>query len=160
MGKRGPKPVPTETLRKRGSTLVPRRTEAGEPQLELCTPEAPAWLGKGAKKHWPEMAEMLADMGVLTRADRGALAAFCDILAVYIRARNQVDRETLTITNVQGNVIINPAVKVMQAAWAQFMKACAEFGLTPSARSGVRAVEPPAEAKVDKAKDFCERGVG
>ncbi len=73
MGKRGPRPTPTEILKLRGSTLVTPEREAGEVHGPMGTPDRPDWLDDQAKAAWDEIAPLLQDMGILTRIDGNAL---------------------------------------------------------------------------------------
>ena len=77
MGKRGPKPTPTNILKLRGSTLVSKRREASEVQGPEGMPDAPDWLDDEARAAWDRLAPMLDGMGILTRVDENALARYC-----------------------------------------------------------------------------------
>ena len=157
MGKRGPRPTPSSLLEERGSWRAKERVKDGEPQLAVCKQPAPEWLDDEARPYWDEISELLADIGVLTKADRWALALLCDQLVTYLAAREIVRQEGMTIETVRG-MVKNPAEVQMQKAWAGIMKAAAEFGMTPSSRSGVRVVEPKDEQPGKTKASFFETG--
>jgi P27 family predicted phage terminase small subunit len=84
-------------------------------------------------------------MGVLSTADRTALALLCDALAAYVEAKVQVAEEgsTYETENEAGSRMVrkHPAVEVGGDA-ARFAKTLlTEFGLTPAARAKVSRVE-------------------
>lgn len=148
MGQRGPKPTPTNILALRGSTLVPRRT--GEPRPKVQAPSCPAWVSPEGKAHWKDIAGILEGLQVLTVGDRAALGLLVDALARYIECKRAVygipqredgDPQTgtgLTTTNAAGTLVKHPLAALMLDSWEQVLRACREFGLTPSSRTGVR----------------------
>ncbi|MFO7856529.1 MAG: P27 family phage terminase small subunit, partial [Paracoccaceae bacterium] len=66
---RGRKPKPTALAVLEGPGRRPRRSPP--------PPTCPAHLSPAAREGWKRLVEVLDEMGVLTRADRGALAAYC-----------------------------------------------------------------------------------
>lgn len=151
MGTRGPKPTPTITLRNRGSWRASARKN--EPRLPVEAPEAPNWLKGEAKREWNRLVPILMEAGVLTLADRGALAMTCQSWADYLRAKDVVDKEGITVETATGGTKVHPAVTIQRAAWAQYIKGCALFGIDPADRSSVKAA-PKAEAEDAKKRFF------
>jgi P27 family predicted phage terminase small subunit len=84
-------------------------------------------------------------MGVLTDADRVALALLCDSLASYVAAKAIVAEEgsTFETTNESGGRMVRAhPVVAMGAEASRFAKVMlGEFGLTPAARSKVSRVD-------------------
>jgi P27 family predicted phage terminase small subunit len=97
-----------------------------------------------AKKYWRDIGAVLEGMKVMTVADRVALGLLADALARYVAAKRTVygtstdEGSGLTTVNGSGTPIKHPMAQLMDAAWEQVLKACREFGLTPSSRTGVR----------------------
>lgn len=162
MGQRGPKPVPTEMLKRRGSVLVPRRI--GEPVPTQAVPPCPSWVSTEARKHWKDLSSLLDGMKVLTVADRVALGLLVDALARYISAKEAVygtkgvNGTGLTTINASGTPCKHPMTVLMQEAWKDALQACREFGLTPSSRTGVRMIPMPggkdADGRQEKTRFF------
>ncbi|MGE5695080.1 MAG: phage terminase small subunit P27 family, partial [Candidatus Sericytochromatia bacterium] len=80
-------------------------------------------------------------MGVLTRAGRDALAAYCRFVALFTEASALLQNEPLVIEGDRGCRVRNPALIVQRDAAQMMLKLAAEFGLTPRARAEIRV--PP-----------------
>jgi phage terminase small subunit len=52
-------------------------------------PECPDFLDAEDRAEWFRMAKVLQDMGLLTRADRAALAAYCVVYSRWVTAERQ-----------------------------------------------------------------------
>ena len=154
MGKRGPQPTPTAVLAARGSWRAAARK--GEPQPKIGVPECPSWISDIGREYWTEIAGMLAELGVMTEADRYPLALLVDALARYIAARDAVttdgvlDQNKATYTTEGGAVCQHPAVGQMHKAWEQVLKLSREFGLTPASRAGITVGATSGEADGEK----------
>ena len=150
MGKRGPRPQPSE-LQKRLGTYRPDR-RAGEATSARCVPPRPSWMGPAAKKCWTKISPWLNKAGLLTRLDQVSLALLCEALADFLAARDIVDCEAekggvrFITTTDKGNVIQHPVVGVMNKAHERLVKLLREFGMTPSARAGIAIANKEAEA--------------
>ena len=116
--------------------------EATQARLSGTTP--PAFVSDHARQHWPELADLLADMGVLGNGDLIALGLLCETLAEYLDARDTVAREgaTYEATTEAGAVMYraHPAVAQRNDAARRVQSLLSEFGLTPSARAKVAAL--------------------
>jgi len=134
MGKRGPKPTPTKTLERRGSSLVYQRK--GEVVTKAERPRCPDWLKDPiAKKIWKKKVHELFDLGLMSKLDVEMLAMYCDAFAEYIKIRHEIQGNIIKTTN--GNYIQHPAIAVRNKLFTLVMKAAAELGLSPSARVGL-----------------------
>lgn len=143
--KRGPKKTPAAVKKARKTYRADR--DAG-PAIETKPPSMPSWLGKEAKAEWKRLAPVLVKYGLLTEADRTTFGLYCQAYHDFLTAKRQVDKHGLTTTTEKGNVIQHPAVAVMTKAWARVLSAGAEFGLSPSARTGLPIEEPPAADEI------------
>lgn len=147
----GRKPKPTAMKLVSGN---PGRRElnADEPRLDLSQPSPPPFLSDDAKVEWGRLVGALFQAGLMTEADRGALAAYCQAYGRWAQAERSLaamaDRDPinhgLMIKTSNGNAIQNPLVGIANKAYADVVKIAAEFGMTPSARSRVTA-RPPAK---------------
>ena len=136
MGKRGPKPTPTAQLKLRGSWRANRNPD--EPSFEPSIPTCPSFLDAEGKREWRRLCKVLGAASVITEADRGALALLCHAWSEFVAADKLVAETHLTQRSDRGGYYINPAVNVRTSAWSRYLKAAAEFGCTPSARSRVK----------------------
>ncbi|NLZ02696.1 MAG: phage terminase small subunit P27 family [Pirellulaceae bacterium] len=140
MGKRGPTPTPSETLKRQGRYRPDRRK--CEPEAPAANARKPAWIKGLAAKHWKQIAPLLIDAKLLTVLDTVALGLLCDALAEYLEAGEIVeaaakDGVKFIATTDKGNVIQHPAVGVRNKAWERVVKLARQFGMTPSARAGM-----------------------
>lgn len=152
--RRGPKPLPPELRRIRGERQG--RTGPAAPRAAAGAPECPAHLDAEARAEWDRVTAELAQLGVLSRADRAALALYCDCHSQWVAANRAVAEKGLVVETRLGGVKANPAVAIARAARAQMIRVLAEFGLTPSARTTLGTAAAP-EGPRDELGEFLMR---
>ena len=140
---RGRKPSPTALKRLRGNPGK-RALPKSEPKPQAILPHVPRFLDKIAKAEWHRISRELFELGLLTRVDRNALAAYCDCFSLWKRACDEIAKEGagLTVTGAQGQSIKNPVVTIREKALEQMKSYAIEFGMTPSSRGRLRVVPP------------------
>lgn len=144
MSKPGRKPLPSKIMRLHGNPSGRPMNDA-EPEPEPGEPPMPRWLGELARKRWRELAPLLLGMGVLTVADGGALAELCRAWQISRELDDLIARHGYTEA-IQGRdgvrTVANPAV-AMARSWSDVVARYeVQFGLTPSARTGVKMTKP------------------
>ncbi|MCC7424457.1 MAG: phage terminase small subunit P27 family [Planctomycetaceae bacterium] len=145
---RGRKPKPT-SIRLLEGNPGRRPLNDREPTLQSAMPDCPEYLDDVAKAEWFRTAAVLREMGLLTRADRTALAAYCVAYARWVEAEAQVKRYgTIVKSPDKGFPMKSPYLTVADQALETMRKLMVEFGLTPSSRSRIR-VPDDAEAAAD-----------
>lgn len=141
---RGRKPQPTHLKLVKGNPgRRPINPREPSPVSEL--PAVPPELNDDAKVEWGRLSEELYRLGLLTKVDRGALAAVCQAWGRWMQAERALaemakkDPVTfgLLIKTKNGNAIQNPLVGIANKAMSDYVRACAEFGMTPSSRTRV-----------------------
>ena len=83
--------------------------------------------------------------GLMSEIDRAALAAYCQAYGRWVQAERALARMgekdlltgALMIKTSNGNAIQNPLVGTANKAMELMLRAAAEFGMTPSARSRI-----------------------
>lgn len=140
----GPAPAPTKLKELRGNPGK-RVLNANEPQPRVAKVTCPRWLPLVAKREWRRVAPELVRLGLLTVADRAALAAYCEAWAEAIMAHETLQRDGYTFTTAKGYTGVHPMVAIKNKALLRMRAFASEFGLTPSARSRL-SVEPPKAA--------------
>lgn len=158
MGKRGPRPQPTKLKILRGNP--------GNRPLNQSEPEPPAdgvlmppHLGEVAIARWRELLPMLQAVKVMTRADVEALARYCDTYEWWLATRAKLKKEgdTYPILNDKGEIKYiaqRPEVSIAHKLAVQLRQLEQDFGLNPSARTGLHVEEPKQEDDRD-AKMFA-----
>ena len=138
---RGRKPKPT-TLKILEGNPGKRSLKDHEPLAATEIPECPEFLDDEARAEWFRMAKLLQDMGLLTRADRAALAAYCTAYSRWVTAERQVQRlGTIVKSPLKNFPMKSPYLTVADQALENMRKFMVEFGLTPSSRSRIRMPE-------------------
>lgn len=143
---RGAKPKPTH-LKLLAGNPGKRPLNADEPRLDLAQPSPPPFLCDDAKVEWGRLVGALFEAGLMTEADRGALAAYCQAYGRWAQAERALARMAerdainsgLMVKTSNGNVIQNPLVGIANKAYSDVVRFAAEFGMTPSSRSRVTA---------------------
>lgn len=147
MGQRGPAPIPMRQLQARGSKLARHAKDNPDPNVEA--PEPPDWLDDIARTEWFYIAAELVRLGVVARIDRAALAGYCSSYSAVVRADKDIQEFGEYATTDTGYQYQRPAVGVRAASWSAMLKFLREFGLSPSSRRNVNAIEKP---KADNGK--------
>jgi P27 family predicted phage terminase small subunit len=123
-GRSGRRPLPTAVKELRGN---PSRRDLNEqePQADRGRPEIPPGLSEVAKAEWESIVPKLEQLGVLSRIDGKALAAYCHAFARWWEAEKQVEHYGLLleepILNSEGEEVgtrvkKNPAVGISRDA--------------------------------------------
>lgn len=134
MGKRGPQPQPTALKLERG-TPGHRPLNNAEPDLPAPKGVAPPKGMKGrARTEWIRLAADLVSRGVLTVGDMHAFEEYCTLVGeVDHYEKEMVHNRTAAHTLGYANYLLKLRTQLRQQA--------AHLGLTPSSRSGVKAVK-------------------
>src|SRR5574341_2581882 len=138
--KRGyaPKPVALKMLEGnpgKEPIPVPPKTPPG-------LPSPPPDLDAYALEEWERIVPDLDIMGILSRVDQTALAAYCDAWATFRRTREALNAiqdqhgsmAGLVHRRKNGELVPHPLLKVLSEARLAVVRFATEFGMTPSAR--------------------------
>jgi P27 family predicted phage terminase small subunit len=150
---RGRKPTPT-ALKILAGNPGKHRLNDDEPKPELASGRCPRWVPKGRPREvWSRLARDLVPTRVLTRADETALGNLAIEEAAYLDAVEALEAITSrrSIAGLVAALEQDPrlARDLIQAAYAlastrtahfrALTAALAEFGMTPSSRSRIKA---------------------
>jgi P27 family predicted phage terminase small subunit len=121
-------------------TFRPDRAR-NEPRYSATVPKPPVTLSKAARAYWQELSKQLDRAGVMTEADRQALALTCSALAEHEAAAAVVaDLGAAYEARTEAGAIMHrqrPEVAIAADAWRRAMRGLSEFGLTPASRGRV-----------------------
>jgi P27 family predicted phage terminase small subunit len=152
---KGRKPKPT-ILKALAGNPGKRQMNAAEPIPPEGLPDCPEWLDDEAKAEWFRMAGVLHQMGLLTRADRSALAAYCVAYSRWVSAEAEVKKYgTVVLSPVKKVPMKSPYLCVADQAMEAMRKFMTEFGLTPSSRSRIKVMD---KAAADEFEQFLGAG--
>lgn len=145
MGARGPAKKPT-ALHKRNGTYRPGKH--GGPALRVELPESPPDMCPVAVAQWNIIGRQLAEAGLVSTIDQTALRMLCESMALYLESCDLIKTEGLVVggkTKYQ-----HPAVGIRNKAWAQIVTVARQFGMTPSARTGLHLESKQEDDDVSK----------
>lgn len=148
MGRRGYQPQPTALKIERGNPGR-RPLNAAEPELAAPTSKAPPGLKGRARKEWARLADELISKGVLTVGDMHAFEEYCRLVGEVDEYERMIAKVGRADAHKLGyaNYLLKLRGHLRQQA--------AHLGLTPSSRSGVKAVKVAThDAKASKRARF------
>jgi P27 family predicted phage terminase small subunit len=161
MARTGRRPLPTNVVRMRGN-----RSQLTEAELEErersevkphpVAPRRPAGLSSDARACWDALAPELDRLGLLTVVDGQSFALACESYALAVQALREMrprkadgtldgrrkGREVVVPDMNHGGMKRHPAFVAYKQAVDDYRAWCREFGLTPSARVGLRSGAP------------------
>ena len=149
MGKRGPKPVPTETKKRRGSWRGSQNPR--EPLPDPAPPKRPSWLKGDARACWDELSGQLHRMGTLTSVDGHTLALYCTTWALWRACEKTIAKYGPTVDEyaTDGETVkatrIAPEARMLPQLVGKLISLGSLLGLSPSARVGMVARVPHRE---------------
>ena len=127
----------------RGRKPVPRADTLASSSLKAL-PRCPTHLSAVARKEWRRLATPLHEAGILTLADRAALAAYCQAYARWVEAEEKLGEGPVLLKTPSGYVQQSPWLTVANKQMELMGRYMSELGLTPSARTRVNIPEAPA----------------
>jgi P27 family predicted phage terminase small subunit len=156
MATRGRKPTPTALKLLKGTRRD--RIPQSEPRPRSTRPKCPGHLDAVAKAEWKRLLPILERMRVLTEADGAALAIYCEDFSLLRKAEEDIASSGILTEAGTGGWKTNPAVTIAAGCRMRMARMLVEFGLTPSARTRVKAAE--ADGPKDALSEFLQRRRG
>ena len=138
---RGRKPQPTAQRRLNGNPGK-RGYNVHEPVLTGDVPDCPDHLSAVAQLEWQRLASALHGLGVVTIADRAALAAYCQSYGRWVEAEERLKETPLLLKTPSGYVQQSPWLSVANKQLELMGRFMAELGITPASRSRIVSVSP------------------
>jgi len=136
MGRR-PQPTKLKIMRGDPGKRNAKKKLKSEPQPELSALDAPPSLSEVALAVWRRKAPALARCGILTVSDRDALERYCHTTEMWHECRESIKANGLSSATAAGGSKGNPEVAALRGFSADLLAIEREFGMTPSARSGM-----------------------
>ena len=118
------------------------RLPIAEPVVETTRPDMPEHLTEEARKEWDRIIPVMENMGVLSLDSRPSVASYCQAYSRWIEASADLRERGIILETDKGYRYSNPAVAVENKSMAMMLRFLVEFGLTPSARGGVKSNKP------------------
>lgn len=135
-----------------------RKIDDTEPQPEKAAPPCPKHLIGEARKEWRRAVKLLTEMGIITKADRSALAAYCQAYARWVEAETKLQTETMIYRTPNGYPVLNPYWTIANKAMEQVHKFLVEFGFSPASRTRIKgSAAPPQKTEVSPTAKYFNR---
>jgi len=119
-----------------------RPLNTNEPEPETSIPELPTILVGEALLEWHRITAELLQLGLVTKVDRAALAAYCQAWGRWVEAEEHLTTEATIFKSPSGYPVLSPWWVVANKAMDQMHAFLTEFGLSPASRSRVHAIPP------------------
>ena len=151
MATRGRKPTTTAIKELEGNPGK-RPLNSNEPKPDTTAPKCPKWLEPEAKKEWKRLSIEMERIGILTKVDMAAFAAYCQAYARWQEAEKFITEHGTIVRTPSGYWQTVPQVSIAQTYMKIMEKLAEQFGLTPSSRSRIIAgnQEGPVEDEMEK----------
>lgn len=132
-----------------------------EPQPKVEIPSCPEHLFPEARVEWERIIPELETLGLISKIDRAALAAYCQAYGRWIRAEKALKVIGDKFENVNagagmcyqttnGNWLQQPLIGVINRSYEQMHKFLTEFGMTPASRSRISVKGEGSDDPLDK----------
>jgi P27 family predicted phage terminase small subunit len=118
----------------RGRKPIPKSGTLAATSL-AALPRCPSHLNDVARKEWRRLATPLHEAGILTLADRAALAAYCVAYARWVEAEEKLAETPTLLKTPSGYVQQSPWLTVANKQMELMGRYMSELGLTPVART-------------------------
>lgn len=108
---------------------------------------------------WGRISQDLAQLGLLSRIDRAALAVYCECWSDWVEASKMCvtkeGNDRKVIKTAAGNFVENPYFSIKKRCAELLHKYIQEFGLSPASRTKIDASPLPA---LESGNPFAEIG--
>ena len=112
--------------------LFKRQKNETKLKVSSANVDPPSWLNATAHKEFKRITKLMAASDVLTEADIGILALYCDTYADYLSYRRQIKAN-----GMQSAGILNAFVREKRNAAQLLDKLGNELGLSPGSRASL-----------------------
>lgn len=143
---RGAKPTPT-ALRRANGNPGKRGYNAQEPTPEQNLPNCPPHLNDAGREEWHRLAAEMNALGILTRIDRAAFAAYCQCYGRWVEAEDKLAETPMLFKTKTGYVQQSPWLSIANKQLELMGRYAAEFGMTPASRPRVVVPESQIESE-------------
>lgn len=150
----GRKKLPASIKKIRGTYREDR--DAEPVQFDPRVPPLPDGLRPEVEAEWNRLAPLLTAKGLLTEVDWLAWTLGMRAYDTWLSATESVDKDNWVVWSEKGAPYQHPMIGIASKAYQAVLTFCREFGLTPSARSGLKINGGPLET--DEFGDHVAKG--
>ena len=114
-----------------------KRINKKEPKPAPIVPKCPAWLDKDAKAELKRASKELSMLGLLSKIDMAAFAAYCSCYSRFKNASQKIQKEGMVREAPSGYPVQSPYLSILNKALTDMKSYLVEFGMTPSSRTRI-----------------------
>lgn len=154
MGTRGPAKKPTNLRIIQGNPSKKKLNNDVQFDKPTEVPKPLSHLDKQGKKEWKRLAPVVFKAGLLTDGDIAAFGAYCAAFSSWYQAEKNLQAKlsenncSMTFETDKGYQQQIPEIGIANQARLNMVKLAREFGLTPSSRAGIGAVEKDEDSSI------------
>lgn len=138
---RGRKPIPT-AMKIAAGNPGKRPLNTNEPKPRKKIPPCPDFLDEEGRRQWKRTAKLLANSRIITELDGAALAAYCQAWSRWIWAEKHLQKYGPVILSPDKKYPMHsPYLSIANKSMEQVLRFLTEFGMTPSSRSRISAID-------------------
>ena len=100
-------------------------------------PEPPTHLSKEARAIFLETAQLLFDLGTLSKCDVAGLELYACNMVIFRTAHRDIARDGYFLTSPAGRFYANPALKVVRDTETLILRWQGDMGMSAAARSRI-----------------------
>lgn len=126
------------------------RINQNEPQPVTLKAVCPPHLTGEASEEWNRIYPELEAMGLISKIDQSALAAYCQAYGRWVKYEKIIAEKGELYKTAKGNITTSPALWVSNKALEQMHKFLTEFGMTPVSRSRISVKAEGSDDPLDK----------
>ena len=114
-------------------------------EVDVGVPDCPDWLNSEGKKYWSDVAPFLQENNLISVCDLSSFSLHCDSYGLFVEVSKRIENlDSMIDATPQGYEVQSVLVQIRNKLWDQVMKSKDAFGLSPQARSSIKA-EPAKE---------------
>ena len=157
MPRTGRPPNPKKVHKRRGNPSK-INLDFDEPEGPEGVPDPPPHLTPDALKKWDQLASLLGEMDLLSKADGDFMTLYCDAWARYLEAIEQLAKKDAKGNSMKllkskgGHPMLNPWTAERNRASDEMNRYGSELGLSPSARARLRIKPGGSKKQTEKEK--------
>ncbi|GKT04456.1 phage terminase small subunit P27 family [Furfurilactobacillus entadae] len=130
--------------------LYKRQKNESKLKVSQANIDPPSWLNMTAKNEFKRITALMAETDVLTEADIGILALYCDTYADYLAYRRQIKAN-----GMQSSGKLNVFIREKRNAAQLLDKLGSELGLSPGSRASLAIrMNDDSSGKADEHDEF------
>ena len=126
-----------------------------EPKPDPVAPRMPTKLSAAGKKYWKWFVPKLEELGILSQDNRETLKRYCALMAIWDELYEDVKANGVSqMSPNTGTSSQRPEYRSMMQIGEECRKLEGEFGLTPSTRTKIEAINAPEKADDNPEKQY------